>query len=143
MPQRKINVVFHVTGYDDGFGINIPVTRITTDQLRRLQESIANAKLPADSCPASLSIKYEDYISFLDGGACRDHMTTRYRTIEISDLFWTRDNDTKPCGKCKNRTDLEQMRHCASSLRAGKCRDEFMQRTIGAILFPKFYAREK
>lgn len=40
---------------------------------------------------------------------------------------------------CQN--DMLQM--CAHNLRCGKCQDEFIRRTLGAALFPQFYAKAK
>lgn len=144
MPQRKIDVLFYVPNYDD-FGTTIPVTRITTAQLKQLQESVANAKLPTDSCISSLSVKYQDEMSFLIGGARYNHMAKRHRTVEISNLFWPRDTHITPCAPHRHPTHSlhKTMRVCAYNLRTGKCKDAFMRNTIGAVLFPKLYAKDK
>ena len=34
-------------------------------------------------------------------------------------------------------------KECAKSLASGKCVDEFMRETVGAVLYPQFYAKEK
>lgn len=140
MPQRKISVVFYAPDYE--IRVFVPVTRITPDQLKQLQQNIANAKLPSDSCICSLSIKYQDEMSFLDGGARRDHITGRRHTLEISDLFYLKENAPACCAH-SFRTDSGFMHNCARNLRAGRCRDEFMRNTIGAALFPALYGKDK
>lgn len=140
MPQRKINVVFYAPDY--GIRVSVPVTSITPTQLKQLQKNIANATLPSDTCINSLSIKYQAEMSFLDGGARRDHITGQRHTLEISDLFYLKKN-APACCTDSFITDSGFMHNCARNLRAGKCRDEFMCKTIGAVLFPKFYATQK
>lgn len=145
MPQKKIDVVFHVPHYDDNIGTSVRITRITPAALRQLQESVANATLPDDACPASLSIRYEDEMSFLDGGARKNKTTGRRRTVTICNLFYLAQYRGKcpACGNAGAKSELALTRHCATNLRAGRCRDEFMRRTLGAALFPQFYLNEK
>lgn len=144
MPQKKIDVVFDIPDYDD-FSVMVPITRISAAQLKQLQESVACAQLPADACPSSMSVKYEDHMSFLAGGARRNRIAGRRRVLTISDLFFLREFDrvTQACGRCHSKNTIAMMRHCATNLRTGKCKDEFMRKTIGAVLFPRFYAKEK
>lgn len=141
MPQRKIDVVFYVPNYDD-FGTTIPVTRITAAQLAQMQENVVNAKIPATSCINSITMTYMDRISFLDGGRRCNRQTGRCRELEIKDLFWLSDGKFA-CGTCRQKNDIAMMRHCAHNLRAGRCRDAFMRNTIGAVLFPALYAKDK
>lgn len=144
MSQRKIDVVFYVPGYDE-FGTTIPVTRITPAQLTQLQESVANATLPADACPTCLSLTYTDEMSFLIGGARQNKVSDKHRNLQISNLFYLAEFDDKrlTCDNSKIKSETRTTKRCATNLRNGKCRDEFMRRTIGAVLFPNLYSNEK
>lgn len=142
MTARNINVIFYIPDYDC-FDTHIHVTHITDAQLEQLQKSVSTAKLPADSCLTSISTKFIESMSFMNGGARRDRIAEHNRTLEISNLFYLKNkNHQTPCGKCTNKDERSLMRHCAKNLRAGKCQDEFMRSTLGATLFPKLYITE-
>lgn len=147
MQQRKIDVVFYIPPfYSDGFGTRIPLTRVTPGQLKQLQESVANATLPlTNACPTSMTIRYEDQMSFLYGDARKEKISGRRRVLEISDLFYLAEYGTHcpACGDKKIKSELAATKYCAKNLRMGRCRDEFMRNTIGAALFPQFYAKDK
>lgn len=92
----------------------------------------------ADACIRSLGLSYTDHVNF-------GHMlgqTKRNRTLNIDGMFYF-DQDTK-CGTPNPHMDEEaKIKRCARNLKAGKCRDEFMRKTLGAILFPQHYAKDK
>lgn len=140
---RKINVFFSKESYD-GFDTLIPIAAISPAQLKQLQETIANETIPAAACPTCIEMKYNDTISFLDGGARCDKMACRRRTLEISDLFYLAPTSKKiACTNQRVKSEISALKKCAQNLRTGKCHDEFMRRTLGAILFPRLYTAQK
>ena len=42
-----------------------------------------------------------------------------------------------------NKSTYEKTQSCFNNLQCGKCKDEFVRRTVGAVLFPQHYANEK
>lgn len=38
---------------------------------------------------------------------------------------------------------LDKSKRCFYNLQCGKCQDEYVRRTVGAVLFPQIYANEK
>lgn len=51
-----------------------------------------------------------------------------------------------PCFKCVRDGKVPGAiphKTCAHNLVAGKCVDEYMRNTVGAVLFPQFYGKEK
>lgn len=142
---KKIEVIFCVPDYyDDCCSTNIPVTKITPAQLKQCQKAVANARRPADACPYSITVEYTDRMSFTNGGMRSSRLVERRRILQISDLFYSYDKSQQTkCGICMNKIEEKLTAHCARNLRAGKCQDEFMRRTLGATLFPRLYANEK
>lgn len=66
----------------------------------------------------------------------------RYSTLNIQADFNKR--ISCPCDKTLNHYDAEtKVEKCHELLCAGKCRDEFIQKTLGAVLFPQHYAKDK
>lgn len=72
---------------------------------------------------------------------------TRHR-FKLFDSFWGYNKafplcNPTVCVKSTYPLDSNKMFWCARNLREGRCRDKFMRETIGAVLFPQFYANEK
>jgi hypothetical protein len=42
-----------------------------------------------------------------------------------------------------NKSSYEKAQACFDNLKNGKCKDEFVRRTVGSVLFPQHYANEK
>lgn len=40
-------------------------------------------------------------------------------------------------------TSYDKARSCFYNLQCGKCKDEFVRRTVGTVLFPQHYAKDK
>ena len=45
--------------------------------------------------------------------------------------------------KDEHVTRLDKSKRCFYNLQCGKCQDEYVRRTVGAVLFPQIYANEK
>ena len=69
--------------------------------------------------------------------------TTNFKNLDISGMAWMDENKTPLCQKCSDKTDREKMNICERNLRNGKCCDPLIRRTLGAVLYPQFYANEK
>ena len=41
------------------------------------------------------------------------------------------------------QSKYDMLRRCFNNLRCGDCQDEYVRKTIGAVLFPQHYAKEK
>lgn len=37
----------------------------------------------------------------------------------------------------------DMLKRCLNNLKCGKCQDEYVRRTVGAVLFPQHYAKQK
>ena len=68
--------------------------------------------------------------------------TSRYRSLDIDGLFYC---DAYPqCKKTiRKMDDTSKLKCCARNLRSGNCTDEFIKNTLGAILFPQHYGKQK
>lgn len=113
------------------------LTLMSREQKKQLMDAFAAEKaIPTDSCIKGLSwTLYEK--SDLTGDL------TRGLTIEN---LWN--NNTARQLKCHSeRIDKDNVARrycvCAENLRNGKCKDAFMRRTFGAVLFPKLYGKDK
>lgn len=113
------------------------LTLTTEEKKKNLYAALkAEDSLPKNSCIQKLSMRYSETIDFnkIDG-----------RGIHIDPLWYN--GATKPLScapKCAGICDIRTRMHiCAENLKTGKCRDEFMRRTLGAALFPKLYTTEK
>lgn len=59
-------------------------------------------------------------------------------------FFWVGGRSSNQCGKIISKNNQYNMLwDCVNALQTGKCQDEFMRQTIGAVLFPQFYANNK
>ena len=67
------------------------------------------------------------------------------KTGHISMVFYTDCNFIKcTCAPdIANSNPTHKIEHCHENLSTGKCRDEFMCKTIGATLFPQHYGKQK
>lgn len=143
---KKIGVFFtHYLPYDTMPHTYIGLGQITPDQLDTILDEFAKNASRPHTCIKTMSIEFTDSQSFgrLPGNEKRN------RTLALSNMFYfydvTDSKDYAPCmiGKKQPQTEDAMVRACANNLRCGKCRDEFIRRTLGAALFPQFYAKDK
>ena len=111
---------------------------IDNADLQKLMTVFNTSDVAPNACIKTLCLQYQDQVNFgqIPGG------TQRYRSRDIDGLFYC---DTNPqCGKTTRKLDdTAKMKHCARNLRTGKCTDEFIKNTLGAILFPQHYGKQK
>lgn len=112
----------------------------TVQNSKKLQELLQNDTVAPNACIKTLSIQFSDHVHFgkIPGNA------QRYRSLDIDGLFYL---DTNPqCVKNTNNrkwNDTAKLKCCANNLCTGKCTDEFIKNTLGAILYPQHYGKQK
>ena len=110
-----------------------------TDALK-LTDAFNTSTVAPNACIKTLSIQFTDHVHFGNTPGTG----TRYRSLDIDGLFYL---DTNPqCVKNTNTrewTDKKKLLCCARNLRTGKCTDEFIKNTLGAILYPQHYGKQK
>ena len=141
--QRKSNVIY--CDYDVFLGpppanndVRINKQRIGVDTAKIIVHKLQTTPLPPDFCWRRIGVSFD--LNFLLGnfmvrpGAGRLNLCVGGR----------------PVGKCGNMPpknawefDNSVRASCVYNLTTGKCQDEFMRQTVGAVLFPQFYANNK
>lgn len=111
---------------------------ISDEDALKLLDAFNTSDVAPNACIKTLSLALSDKVSF-------GHIPgygARYRSLDIDGLFYY---DTKPqCAKTNRKMDdTSKLKYCARSLRAGKCCDEFIKNTLGAILYPQHYGKNK
>lgn len=109
------------------------ITQIQAIDLINILKKSSPAKT---ACIKSLNAKYTyaaDFDSFKKD-------LKNHGTLEISGMFYP--DNIPQCAKCKI-DDLAKAKCCARNLRAGKCQDSFIKKTLGAVLFPQHYGKRK
>ena len=149
MPEKDIPVKFIVTdAYDPEFSsFEQEVGKINHTDLEWLMSELSNKQntVKPDSCVRTMSIQHLDTVNF----GVNPFRNKRNQLVEISNLFYF--TNTKPkCTKISHGAKLShgadeeaKMNTCYKNLAEGKCCDEFIRRTLGAILFPQYYAKDK
>ncbi|MCM1294594.1 MAG: hypothetical protein NC311_03470 [Muribaculaceae bacterium] len=143
-PQISVNFCTYMP-YDEIPYTCINMGQIDTTQLNTLMDAFATGTNKKHTCIETMSLDFRDTMSFGKMPGSRN----RYRTLDLSDMFYFYDvREPKFRAPCMSGPRLPQnsdamTRACAHNLRCGKCRDEFIRRTLGAILFPEKYAIDK
>ena len=106
----------------------------------KLQELLKSGNVAPNACIKTLSMQFTDHVHFgnIPGTG------QRYRSLDIDGLFYL---DTNPqCVKNANTrkwNETKKLKWCANNLCTGKCTDEFIKNTLGAILYPEHYDTQK
>lgn len=143
-PQISVNFCTYMP-YERFPDTRINLGEINTAQLNGLMDALAKNSGQKHDCVKTMSVDFSDTMSF--GRMPGDGR--RYRSLDLSNLFYFYDVDAPkfraPCitGARLPQTSDAMMRTCAHNLRCGKCRDEFIRKTLGVALFPQYYANEK
>ncbi|MBP3545382.1 MAG: hypothetical protein J6J82_03695 [Alphaproteobacteria bacterium] len=138
MSKQTNNIPINFLVYEpyNDFPQTIRLGRITQSQALETIDKFRNSRPTEKACLKSLQVNYTDIVNF-------ESFKTygkKHGVLNISGMFFP---DYKPkCAKCKNE-DLAKVKCCARNLRAGKCQDEFIRKTLGAILFPQHYGKQK
>lgn len=118
---------------------------ITLTQAHKILDKFEKNTSRPYNCIQTMDIEFNDTVPYgrLPG------FSHRNRVMNLSNMFYFYDvNDETthaPCmaGKKQPKTEDAMVRACANNLRCGKCTDEFIRKTLGVALFPKFYAQDK
>ena len=141
MSNSEKNIPVHFVSYEpyEHFPDIVATLGHISEAERQSLMSAFNTKTPApNACIRSMTLEYSDHTFFgRVPGNC-----DRYRSLELSNMFYF---DKMPqCQKCsKNIKETTKIKRCARNLKDGKCVDEFIRNTLGAILYPQHYAMEK
>lgn len=111
---------------------------ITRNELDILMEKLSTSDIAPNTCIKMLNLEYNEHTRF--GHAIGGHELRR--SLSIDGMFYF---DQYPqCGKPNcNLSEADKIKRCARNLKNGQCRDEFIRNTLGAILFPQHYAKDK
>lgn len=111
---------------------------IGSDELKELMNVFNTNKIAPNACIYSLSLSYSQKTNFGRTAIGNKHN----RVLDIDGMFYY--NQYPQCGKQNCPLNEEdKIKRCARNLRNGKCLDEFIRNTLGAVLFPEHYAKDK
>lgn len=113
---------------------------LTIDEVLDLQKRLAQISPTQIQCPNFISARFEYYNDIFRGDKMPQPTYIKY-TLHAT--FKYADDRAKCCQKYLLRNAPQMTKMCAHNLRTGKCQDEFMRQTIGAIMFPKLYGKDK
>ncbi len=110
---------------------------ITNSECMQLMDTFTTQSVLPNACIRHMSLEFIDKTYF---GRAPWHQDRR-RTLNLSSMFY---NNMPKCGQqnCE-LDDTAKIKRCIRNLRAGKCQDEFIRNTLGAILFPYYYGKQK
>ena len=132
---KKVPVKFTVPDqYDSFMSHTYQLGFVSPEQAHQIIDEFKTHKPAKNACIKSASIAFEEWTHF--GPYNNEH----FSWLNISGMFFP---DDKPiCAKCIP-SDIAKVNCCARNLRAGKCQDNFIKQTLGAILFPQHYGKQK
>ena len=141
MPDKDQLVYVNFVTYEPHESIPtniINLGAISVPQAQEIMDKFNNAAVAPNACIKTLCLEYNDQARFGNVPS----FGPRYSSLDLDGLFYC---DTNPqCKKTIRKMDeLSKLKHCARSLRAGKCCDEFIKNTLGAALFPQHYGKQK
>ena len=111
---------------------------ITRVELDALMEKLSTRNVAPNACIKTLNLEYSEHTGFGNVFGSNE----RRRSLSIDGMFYF---DQYPqCGK-KNCTlsEADKIKRCARNFKNGQCCDEFIRNTLGAILYPQHYAKDK
>lgn len=118
---------------------NIKLADISTEQAKDLEQALTASANQQPLCIRAMRMDIKKTIAVYQA----EKNTDKEQSFTFHPLF----NLWKPtmcgCFSALNNTPATVTRQCASNLAAGKCQDPFIRRTIGAVLFPEFYGKDK
>lgn len=141
MPDTEKNIPVNFVQYEpyEHFPNHIAsLGHLTRSELDTLMEKLSTPNVAVNACIKTLNLEYTESTGFgraIGGNA-------RHRSLSIDGMFYF---DQYPqCGKQNCELDeAAKIKRCARNLKNGKCQDEFIRNTLGAILYPQHYATDK
>ncbi len=145
--DKNISVSFAYYAPYETYPNTIHLGNITLPQARKLMNAIERAHPKSDACIKMLSAEMTRTSAY----GRRVGPTTNRTGIKLDGMFYLYDVtpiDERhiPCMAHARRipqNEEDMIRACAYRLRTGKCCDPFVRRTLGRILFPQHYAKQK
>lgn len=132
---KKVPVKFTVPDqYDSFMSHTRQLGFISPEQAHQIIDEFKTHKPAKNACIKSASVEFEEWTHF--GPYNNEH----FSWLNISGMFYP--DNTPQCAKCIP-SDIAKVNCCARNLRAGKCQDDFIKQTLGAILFPQHYGKQK
>jgi hypothetical protein len=137
--QAKTTVVNFIEyePYDEFPTTTIKLGKITSEQVFQLLEAFGTNNSAPNACIKSLSMDYRNCVQF---GPNNKNENKNNSELNLTGMFFPANNPQ--CTNCKG-SDSAKVKSCARNLRAGKCQDEFIKNTLGKILFPQHYGKQK
>lgn len=136
--QQKNND-FRVSLFSDVYGkFRLTGKPISFDDGKKLIDAVQDTPMSLATCWQSVGIKAN---LTMHRGASVLGTETGVNDIYVYPVYGV------PGCFCENnmksKVGISKLAMCAKNLSMGKCQDEFMRQTIGAVLFPQFYANNK
>lgn len=111
---------------------------ISDADTQKLLDAFNTTDIAANACIKTLNMEFNDRVTF----GQMPGFGARYRSLDISGLFYLDDNP-QCCQTARKWNETAKLKYCVRNLRAGKCTDEFIKNTLGAILYPQHYGKQK
>lgn len=147
MTDSKKNIHVNFVAYELYEPIPTFATTIgmaTPAQAQQIMDAlVANHDTAGACCIRQICAEYKNYVSLkrpvLPGV---NPSLNQNASLDLTPIFYY---STKQLCYSSNHffSDEKRMQRCARYLRDGKCTDEFMRKTLGAILFPYYYGKQK
>ena len=116
-------------------GKNLLVQGITQKQALELLHVLDMYKTTPKSCAKVIIARYNTSVQHWNKYNSKSNTNELSLSLEIG-----------RCMKCNKKTSGMSQRAkdtmCAENIKTGKCRDEMVRDTIGAVLFPELYAKK-
>ncbi len=145
--NKSIPVVFAYYEPYEHFPNTVYLTHATLPQARKLMNAIERRGSNSDSCFKTLHATMTRATRC--GRMVGPH--SNWTTVSLDGMFYFYDVTTPsechaPCMAGARRmpqTEYNMICACAYRLRTGKCCDPFIRRTLGRLLFPHHYVKQK
>lgn len=147
MTDSKKNIHVNFVAYELYEPIPTFATTIgmaTPAQAQQIMDAlVANHDTAGACCIRQICAEYKNYVSLkrpvLPGV---NPSLNQNVSLDLTPIFYY---STKQLCYSSNHffSDEKRMQRCARNLRAGKCTDEFIKNTLGAILYPQHYGKQK
>lgn len=113
-------------------------TPIDSATATRLLTALETTPVPHNFCLGTLNV-HTSYHNCIQAGYTPDNYKTNL------DLYADFSNNIgcRCAPNMNNYAPYFKVANCAKNIASGKCRDEYMRKTVGTILFPQHYATDK
>ena len=109
---------------------------ITQEKALELVHALSERKQDKQSCANDIIFSYHAK-NWLHNDIKLKQPTTSELSIDI------RLKKMKCCNKRKVKNSRDESAHCAKNIQCGFCKDKTVRETIGVLLFPEIYQKQK